>query len=263
MRTCTMAAKSALLTLFVLATTASAATTTATLLLPNVCVTKATPAVTIIGQANGLTTYSYSCSINTAAVSSAEAKASSIVASVERKASELEASLNKWLPTGLPKRDIEVAVLEKRAGECYGWNAFEACIPWVVTQGASYWAVRVTAPAVVGVEQVCTFGDGGVASGPATCTASGRIDPQIWGTGGGSHTETFAKSQVDNHFIRNTVVATTGTGTPVTNSAGATVGFAGSNNGNSRGVAAPAALPTGAVAMMAGAGGILVAALAL
>ncbi|KAH7132583.1 hypothetical protein B0J11DRAFT_427396 [Dendryphion nanum] len=187
-----MAAKSALLTLFVLATTASAATTTATLLLPNVCVTKATPAVTIIGQANGLTTYSYSCSINTAAVSSAEAKASSIVAS----------------------RDIEVAVLEKRAGECYGWNAFEACIPWVVTQGASYWAVRVTAPAVVGVEQVCTFGDGGVASGPATCTASGRIDPQIWGTGGGSHTETFAKSQVDNHFIRNTVVATTGTGTP-------------------------------------------------
>lgn len=264
-----MAFKPAIIALVALvATTASAATTTATVLLPNACVTKSAPAVTIIGQANGLTTYSYSCSINSAAVSSAEAKASSLAASAERKASEIEASLGRLKPTFAARNvDLVDAMPEKRAYECYGFNAFEACIPWVITQGASYWAVHMTASAVVAVDQVCSFGEGGISNGPATCTASGRLDPEIWGTGGGSHTETFAKTEVDTFFIRNTVVATSGTGGqgtgPATTAANGTPGSAGANNAQSTGLAAPNSLPTGAVAMIAGAGGILVAALAL
>lgn len=261
-----MALKPTILALFALAATASAATTTATVLLPNACVTKSAPAVTIIGQASGLTTYSYSCSINSAEVSSAEAKASSLAASAERKASEIEASLGRLKPT-IFARDAQLAEsdLEKRANECYGFNAFEACIPWVITQGASYWAVHMTASAVVAVDQVCTFGEGGVSNGPATCTASGRLDPEIWGTGGGSHTETFAKTEVDTFFLRNTVVATSGGqgAGPATTGAGATPGSAGANNAQSSGLAAPKSLPTGVAAMVAGAGSILAAALVL
>lgn len=247
-----MAFKSTILALFALAATTSASTTTATVLLPNACVTKSAPTVTIIGQANGLTTYSYSCSGNGAVVSSVVGRASSIVASVERKASEIEASLERLLPTWIA-RDVD-STREKRANECFGLNALDACIPWVITQGASYWAVHMTASAVLAVNQVCTFGEGGVANGPATCTASGRLDPEFWGTGVGSHVETFAKTKVDKYFIRNTVVATTGGPAPT---------GAGANNAQSTGLAVSNSLPTGAVAMIAGAGGILAAALAL
>jgi hypothetical protein len=98
--------------------------------------------------------------------------------------------------------------------ECYGLDAFDACIPWEITQGPSYWAVHYTATHVAGFDQECTFGDGGVASGAATCTARGNLDPGIWGDGDGSHTETFAKTEVDEFYIRNTVQVTMGGGAP-------------------------------------------------
>lgn len=87
---------------------------------------------------------------------------------------------------------------------------FDACIPWEITQGPSYWAVHYTATDVGGLDQECTFGDGGVENGPATCTASGRLDPNIWGDGDDSHTHTFEKTDVDEYFIRNTVPVTAG-----------------------------------------------------
>jgi hypothetical protein len=159
---------------------------------------------------NSLTTYSYGCTINTALLSSGLARASSLLGDAssllnvaQSKASDL--LTNIALPTNIPgfgdkaKRD-----------DCLGLGNLDVCVPWEVTQGASYWAVHMTAAGVGGVAQECSFGEGGVESGAATCTASGNLDTAIWGDGKGSHTKTFAKSEVDEHFVRNTVAVTAG-----------------------------------------------------
>lgn len=205
--------------LLLAALTSAQTTTTATILLPDWCVTQSAPAVTVLGQ-NSLTTYSYGCTINSAAVSSAEARASSALAAAsslaheaQSKASAIRASLNLNLPN-IPSPTNIPGFGSKHKRDCLGFNAgaFDACIPWEVTQGASYWAVHYTATGVIGLEQECTFGDGGVASGAATCTASGKLDPSVWvnGDAEGRHTQTFAKSDVDKYWIRDTVAVTAG-----------------------------------------------------
>ncbi|KAF2014837.1 hypothetical protein BU24DRAFT_463581 [Aaosphaeria arxii CBS 175.79] len=276
---------STLVALAALTTTAvGQSTATATLLLPDWCVTQSQPAVTILG-ANSLTTYSYSCSTDTAAMSSASAKASKLGESARQKASEVQASLGVTeaknpRPTDDSRDNIaryaRGLVHERDSSyECYGFDAFDACIPWEITQGESFWAVHYTATDVGGVDQECTFGEGGVQNGPATCTASGRLDPNIWGDGDGSHTETFAKTEVDDFYIRNTVVATfgsqaagtsggvSGSITPAITGTATATGTAAAVNVESPGLAAPRSVPTGAMLMVAGAGGILAAAIAL
>lgn len=213
-----MITKTTLLSLAVAASTAAQTTTTATLLIPDWCVTQSQPSVTVLGSQSDLTTYSFSCTTDYSKISSAAAKASGLEESAKSKASALRASLgvppeetDKPKPRGLL---FNADSNEKRDSsyECYGWDAFDACIPWEITQGASYWAVKLSTTDVGGLYQTCTFGDGGVANGPATCTASGRLDPGIWGDGDGSHTETFAKTDVDEFYIRNTVPVTAGGG---------------------------------------------------
>jgi hypothetical protein len=212
-----MVSKTIIVSMGLTAIATAQSTTEATLLLPDLCVTQSAPTVTVVNTQDSLTTYSYSCSIDSAAVSSASAKASQVRESAQNKASEVRASLATMLPKD-PKESEKpddkrwLAAMKQRDSsfECYGLDAFDACIPWEITQGPSFWAVHYTATNVVGVEQECTFGDGGVASGPATCTASGRLDPEIWGDGDGSHTETFAKTEVDDFYIRNTVMVTMG-----------------------------------------------------
>ncbi|KAF2475202.1 uncharacterized protein BDR25DRAFT_279183 [Lindgomyces ingoldianus] len=268
----------ALLPLLLAALTTALTTSTATLLIPDWCVTQSQPTVTVLGSSSDLTTYSYSCSTDTSKVLAASSKASAIEASAKSKASALQASLG-----GVKTKDHSdnarrylaalAAEREKRDSsyECYGYDAFDACLPWEVTQGASYWAVHYTVTGIVAVDEVCTFGDGGVASGDATCTGSGRLDPSIWGDGDGSHTETFKKTDVDEFFIRNTVPVTMGGKAVVTGTGAAASGtFAANANATgtaagaqSTGVAAGMAIPTGIVAMAGAAGGILAAALAL
>lgn len=253
--------------LALLAGTARAqSTTTATVLIPDWCVTQAQPTVTVLGQGD-MTTYSYSCSIDSSAVSSASAHASDVAASARSKASEMK---SKWDPrvTGKPndhnKRTLDF--FGKRDDTCYGWNAFEACIPWEITQGPSIWAVHFTNN-IVALDQECTFGQGGIASGPATCTASGRLDPELWGRGDGPHTHTFVKSDVDRYWIRNAVSVTMGgiaqATTAKVSGSGSAQAASGSPGVQSTGVGVPLSIPTGAVAMVVGAGGILAAALAL
>lgn len=234
-----MLSKTTLISLALAATTTAQTMTSATLLLPDLCVTQSSPTVTIVNTQDSLTTYSYSCSIDSAAVSSASAKASQIKESAQNKASEVRASLATMFPEdpresdkpgndndNKPENDDKDKdeendndndkpwPIKKRDSsfECYGLDAFDACIPWEITQGPSYWAVHYTATHVAGFDQECTFGEGGVASGAATCTASGNVDPEIWGDGDGSHTETFAKTEVDMFYIRNTVQVTIGGG---------------------------------------------------
>jgi hypothetical protein len=210
-----MPSKTTLLSLsLALATTASAQSTTiATLLLPDWCVTQSAPTVTVVNQASDLTTYSYSCTTNSAAISAASSKASQIRESAQNAASSLRASLGSLIPdipqiTDLPNPFNDK--MKRQDGDCFGLDAFNACIPWEITQGPSYWAVHYTVTDVVAADQVCSFGEGGVASGDATCTASGRVDTRIWGDGDGVHTETFARSEIDEFFIRNTVSVTMG-----------------------------------------------------
>lgn len=246
-------------------------TTTATILLPDWCVTQTAPTVTVLGQ-NSLTTYSYGCTVNSAAISSAEARASSALAAGSSAINEAQSRLseklasrsNAALPTDVPdsendKRDVDPSEYNCLAADI---GAFDACIPWEITQGASYWAVHYTATGVIGLEQECSFGDGGVASGAATCTASGQLDPSIWSDGEEEHTRTFALDEVEKYWIRDTVVVTAG-GPPATTGVFAATATGTAGEAESTGVAVPRSMPTGVVAIMAGAGGILAAALAL
>lgn len=124
------------------------------------------------------------------------------------------------------------------------------------------------------LDQECTFGAGGVAEGPATCTASGRLDPGVWGEGDGVRTRTFDGDEVKRIWGRDVVEVAaggsggaqatttrwTGTGAAPSRTAEALQGNdgAGSTGG---GMVMP--LPTGMVAMAVGAGGVLFGALAL
>jgi hypothetical protein len=266
----------------------SQTTHTATVLIPDWCVTQSAPTVTVLGTASDLTTYSYSCSIDSSAVSSASAKASSIAGAAQSRASALKASLSANPPgartkdpnnnnnNNNPQTKRGLDLVGKRDNSCYGFDSFEACIPWEITQGPSIWAVHYTVTGIVALDQECSFGNGGVSSGAATCTASGRLDPSVWGNGDGPRTHTFQKNDVDMFWIRNTVSVTESGGAVVTTtglasgsrSGNATVGA--SQTGQSGSVAAQStalgvsfAVPTGVVAMVVGAGGVLVAALAL
>jgi hypothetical protein len=169
----------------------------------------------------------------------------------------------------------------KRDGDCYNWNnwgfnSYSACIPWEITQGPSIWAVHYTLTNIGALDQECSFGQGGVASGPATCTASGRLDPGVWGDGDGVRTHTFAKGDVERYWIRDVVGVTsggdggggagpttttwTGTGAGPRQTAGAVQG---NDVAGSTGAGVVIAMPTGMVAMAIGAGGVLFGALAL
>jgi hypothetical protein len=250
-------------------------TTTATILIPDWCITQSTPTVTVVNRASDLTTYSYSCSIDSSAVSSASAHASSVVNSALAHASEVRASLgvNVDIPPIHTKRD----------DSCWGWNggwnggwSGNACIPWEITQGPSIWAVHYTVTGIVALDQECRFGAGGVESGDATCTADGRLDPGVWGGGDGPRTHTFGKDDVDRYWIRNAVSVTANGG------AGPTTTTMGSGSRSGSGIAAARetavrgndvagstgggvmiAMPTGMVAMAIGAGGVLFGAIAL
>lgn len=223
----------------------------------------------MLGRDRDLTTYSYSCSVDTSAVSSASAKASSIAGDAKSRASELKASLQGLKPTDKP--DVRRAMLGRRDDTCYGWDAFDACIPWEITQGPSLWAVHYTVTGIVALDQECTFGPGGVASGAATCTADGRLDPEVWGRGDGPRTHTFPKSDVDLFWIRDTVGVTEAGGVvAATSVSGTRSGFAEQSRSvvagsqeQSVGLGGVVAMPTGLVAMGVGAGGVLMAALAL
>lgn len=250
----------------------SATTSTATVLIPDWCVTQTQPAVTVLGQQDGLTTFSYGCPspsiTNTAAiVSSVSARASSLLQSARSRASQVRASLESARPTGNNRRSLNAFDFEKRQDDtCYGWNAdpYNACIPWEIIQGPSTWAVHLTVTSSVALDQECTFGSGGVASGPATCTASGRLDPGLWGgAGDASRTRTFASSDVDRYFIRNAVPVTAGGPTTTSTVSGSATRTAASGGRQTTGAAAPRSIPTGAVVMAVGAGGIFAAALGL
>jgi hypothetical protein len=196
--------------LFALSATAQS-TTTATILLPDVCVTQSTPTVTVLG-ANSLTTYSYGCTVNSALVSSGLARASSALADASSVVNAAQSKVSDLLtniafPTKIPGFGNEA---KRDDNDCFGFGGFDVCIPWEVTQGPSYWAVHYTAAGVGGISQECSFGDGGVASGAATCTGSGRLDTAVWGDGTGVHTKTFSKEDVDKHWVRNTVAVTAG-----------------------------------------------------
>lgn len=251
-------------------------TTTATVLIPDWCITQASPTVTVVASSADLTTYSYSCSVDSSAVSSASAKASSEVADARAHVSNVLASLDVNVPihTNLARRD-----------GCYGfgWGGWQgsACIPWEVTQGPSIWAVHYTNTHIGGLDQECTFGAGGVASGQATCTGNGRLDPGVWGWGDGTRSHTFNVDDVDRYWVRNTVAVTVG-GAGVTGGAAQprTTTYSGGSvsviaparqtvvQGNevqaeSAGGGASIAMPTGLMAMAVGAGGVLFGAIAL
>lgn len=248
-------------------------TTTATILIPDWCITQSAPTVTVVNSNRDLTTYSYSCSIDSSAVSSASAKASSKVEDARNHASAVLASLDVHPPihTNLARRD----------NSCFGWDSWRgsACIPWEVTQGPSIWAVHYTAVGIAGLDQECSFGDGGVASGKATCTGDGRLDPGVWGWGDGPHTHTFEKDDVDHFWIRNTVAVTlgggsggaapttttfaAGSGSPVASGVRQTAVQGNDVAPGSTGGGAMIAMPTGMVAMAIGAGGVLFGAIAL
>ncbi|PSN66230.1 hypothetical protein BS50DRAFT_410366 [Corynespora cassiicola Philippines] len=278
-------------------------TTTATILVPDWCVTQSAPTVTVLGQ-NSMTTYSYSCSIDTGAISSALADASGIANSALSAAQSLAESLGAEVPIPTQKPDwvpdVDIDIDRRRSSpnpqalyhpmhkrnDCFGYDMVDACIPWEVTQGASYWAVHYTMAGLMGLDQECKFGDGGVESGPATCTATGRIDPEVWGGTDGVHTQTFQKTDVDKWFIRNTVAVTAGGPAGefrsssfwietletlvltiffiATNAAPAGTGASGAADPEATGLAVPGnSVPTGVMAWAAGAGGVLAAALAL
>lgn len=259
-----------LLSLLVGTTTLAQTTTTATILIPDWCITQSAPTVTVINRDRDLTTYSYSCSVDSSAMSSASAKANSIAGDAKSRASAKVASAGlkpTWVP-GAVKRD----------NDCYGWNngwgynSWEACIPWEITQGASVWAVHYTATGVVALDQECSFGAGGVYSGAATCTASGRLDPGVWGGGEGPRTHTFSRSDVDRFWVKDVVSVTGGGGGYGAGVAASSTGTAagvrqtglqGNNAVQSTGGGMEIAMPSGLVAIGFGAGGILVAALAL
>ena len=243
-------------------------TGSATVLIPDWCVTQATPTVTATGQGD-LTTYSYLCPSNSVIVSSITARASSALESARSRASEVRSSLEARI-TGdsNDRRSFGFSNVKRQDDTCYGWGAFDGCIPWEVTQGTSTWAAHYTRANVVSIDQQCSFGDGGVSSGSATCTGSGRLDPAVWGDGDGSRTRTFAQTDVDRYWIRNGVAITSGGGPLPTNGATTTTGTAsptttGAGDSQSTGMAAPRSVPTVAVAMFAGAGGLFAAAFAL
>ncbi|KAL5119671.1 hypothetical protein ACEQ8H_002517 [Pleosporales sp. CAS-2024a] len=253
----------------------AATTTTATVLIPNWCITASSPTVTVVNSASDLTTYSYSCSVDSSAASSASAAAS---------AGRLRAS------AALASAGIHHTQVAKRDdGYCYndwnhGWGGgdWSACIPWEVTQGPSIWAVHYTLTNIVALDQECTFGAGGVASGPATCTASGRLDPGVWGNALGVRTHTFASDDVQRYWIKDVVRVTAGSA-PSNNAATATAtatatrrtgtalaptqaasAVQGAVAQESAGRGVVMAIPTGLAAMYAlGAGGVLFGALAL
>ncbi|KAH7092051.1 hypothetical protein FB567DRAFT_545246 [Paraphoma chrysanthemicola] len=151
---------------------ATAAAQTATILIPDWCITQSAPAVTVVDRDRDLTTYSYSCSTNTSAVSSASVQGSSVAADAKSRASDLKASLKGLKSTDKPD------------------------------------TVHYTVTGIVALDQECSFGAGGVASGAATCTAGGRLDPEVWGRGDGPRTHTFPKSDVDQFWSRETVKVT-------------------------------------------------------
>ncbi|KAF2123038.1 hypothetical protein BDV96DRAFT_561881, partial [Lophiotrema nucula] len=156
-----------LLSLLLAVGASAQSTTTATILVPDWCVTETNPTVTVLGQ-NDLTTYSYSCSIDSAAVSSASQHASEVEASAKSKASALQASLGHPQETDKPNQRLargagRLGIMKRDNYECYGWDAFEACIPWEVTQGPSYWAAHYTVTGIVTVDEECSFGNGGLA----------------------------------------------------------------------------------------------------
>jgi hypothetical protein len=254
-------------------TALSQTTTTATVLIPDWCITQSTPTVTVLNRASDLTTYSYSCSVDSSAVSSASAHASSVVNSALAHASQVRASLGV---------NIDIPPIHtKRDDSCWGWNEHwnwngngNACIPWEITQGPSIWAVHYTVTGVLALDQECRFGSGGVESGAATCTADGRLDPGVWGDGDGPRTHTFDRADVDRFWIRNTVKVTEGGGagptttTALVGSGSGTVAMETAVQGNnvaagSTGGGVVIAMPTGMVAMAIGAGGVLFGAIAL
>ena len=73
---------------------------------------------------------------------------------------------------------------------------------------------------VAALDQECSFGKGGVAAGPATCTASGRLDPKVWGAGNGIRTHVFDSHEINWYWIRDVVVATAGALCPLTRHGG-------------------------------------------
>jgi hypothetical protein len=239
-------------------------TATATILTPNWCITATHPTVTVINAVSDLTTYSYSCSVDSSAASSASAAADA----GRSKASAALASAGIHTRFPHDKRD-----------DCYNWNggwggSWSACIPWEITQGPSIWAVHYTLTNIVALDQECSFGAGGVAEGPATCTASGRLDPGVWGNGDGVRTRTFKKDDVQRYWGRDVVEVTAGgnggtqatttrwTGNVLAPSQTATA-VQGNDGARSTGGGVVMPMPTGMVAMAVGAGGVLFAALAL
>lgn len=254
-------------------------TSTATVLVPYRCVTQATPTVTVVAGQSDLTTYSYICPTATdsaAAYSSASAKASSIWESARSRVSAARSNLGvEARATGKARRDVnESLILKRQGGGCFGWDndVRDACVPWEVTQGPSTWAVHYTRSGTAALDQECTFGSGGVSSGVATCTGSGRLDPSAWGGSDGTQTRTFSKSDVDRFWVRNTVAVTSGGSTAATDSGGSTTGTvtgsarstaAGASAAVSTGAGVALSTPVGVAAMAIGAANILVAALVL
>lgn len=265
---------------FAAATASAQSTTTATVLVPDWCVSQAQPTVTVLGQQDALTTYSYICPTSAVPTSSALSHASAVLESARSRASEAMsrwesgARVTAWVRGAEQRRSFLDSKVDfrKRDEDCFGWNvSFDGCIPWEITQGESTWAVHYTVAGVRALDQECSFGSGGVASGPATCTATGRLDASVWGTGDGTRTRTFSKTDVDRYWIRNTVPVTVSATSQATGSSSTTTGTASSSGvlpaasagALSSGVGVPKSIPTGAVAMAVGAGGIFAAALAL
>jgi len=217
--------------LLLLASLTSAQTTsTATILLPNVCTLQAEPSVTIVAQNNDLTTYSYNCAnyvqptrqfipftsqpspTTTSPVPTANATDSLSLYTL----SKLPATFSiPRAPTITGWRRIATATaggvaytIDRTCGRA---SPTEGCIPWEITQGASFWGVHVTVfinlntYVTLEARQECTFGDGGIASGSATCEVKElRTNATDFWYATGSRI-TVAKSMVDRYFVRNTV----------------------------------------------------------
>ena len=218
-----------LLPLLLLASLTSAQTTsTATILLPNVCTLQAEPSVTIVAQNNDLTTYTYNCSNYvqpTRDFTPFTSKPSTTTTTSPIPTSNTTDSLSLYTlsesssvfrisnaPTITNRHRIPTAtgvayIVDDRCDRI----ATEGCIPWEITQGASFWGVYATvfvnldAYVTLEARQECTFGDGGIASGSATCEVRElRTNATDFWYATGSRI-TLAKSMVDRYFVRNTV----------------------------------------------------------
>ncbi|ORX97004.1 hypothetical protein BCR34DRAFT_578215 [Clohesyomyces aquaticus] len=221
--------------------------------------------LTFKGSDASATTYYHACSVSTGSVPSISTATAS-----RQGAGTLTLLPLTGPPTNFPTQTAKARLRRDSSDDL-------PCELYTIVQGPSTYQFHLTdaVPGAFTYDLDCKFGNGGVLSGDGTC--SGTADGSDAGPLKGTTTGTFPHSMLSSidAFVTANVVSATDTATPAGSGSGSSSGSsktpAASASGSgtkapgaqSTGLAASVPLPTGAIALVGGAAGILAAVIAL